>query len=173
MGLEYADYCKICGERKTKHESGICCRCRRIKRNKVCKICRNAMTANPDGICYECRRKGLPSNQVRDPEWRLDQAIKEYSDTLFILQQRKANIPFANIADMIGIPRSSVYGKYRRALNLSTLPGYYEEDEECGKGEFIMPDFSGEELKEMETAVTKKSGRKLGAKKKSKGPDEC
>ena len=55
MGLKYADVCKECGMRKTRHPSGLCCRCRLTGPKSTCKFC-GARTRNGHDCCYRCRK---------------------------------------------------------------------------------------------------------------------
>ena len=49
--------CIKCGERNTRHPSGVCARCRRIADIPVqlCKCCEQRRTRDESGLCYLCR----------------------------------------------------------------------------------------------------------------------
>lgn len=67
-----AKNCKICGSRKTKHESGICSVCRRRKKARPCIRCGERETVDESGLCSQCRlHLGRKLSGARS----LDQAI--------------------------------------------------------------------------------------------------
>ena len=93
-----AKNCKICGSRKTKHESGICSVCRRRKK------------ARP---CIRCGERKLSGARP------LDQAIARESQILMILQMRKNGLSYNEIAKAVELPRSTTYMLACKAMYFS------------------------------------------------------
>ena len=120
MALKYADYCKVCGTTRTRDPSGICSKCRKKGpvRPQTCKIGHSAMTKSEDGICYRCRIKLKKSYSVCSDEAVLRENIQELKRLQFIMEQRLQGKTFSNIADMMGLTKSSVYKKFVRAFQM-------------------------------------------------------
>lgn len=109
MSLIYADFCTTCGKRRTRHPSGLCCRCRMVSSRESCVIC--GSKAKRGEYCYECRRR---LKTCKD----LDTAISDQKKRLDILLLRKGGKTFESISDTVGIPKSTVYSAYRDMMNL-------------------------------------------------------
>jgi len=119
MGLKYADLCKECGERKTKHPSGICAACRRkieVRDNskRPCKNCGRKLTSSEDGLCGACRQGFARSGY--NYESHLIRAIEQTKSTQLILELRLNGNSFATIAEMTGIPVSHVFRSFEKAM---------------------------------------------------------
>lgn len=119
MALVNAPLCSRCHEHHTKHSSGICSRCRRLKHSVPCRNCGNISTDYPSGICARCRSRGGGLQN-------LDDAIDHCETTLRALQLLKKNVSFQNIADSLGMSKSGVYSMCRSALH----GPFYTGDEE-------------------------------------------
>ena len=92
-----AKNCKICGSRKTTHESSICSVCRRRKKARPCiRLGRKLSGARP-----------------------LDQAIARESQILMILQMRKNGLSYNEIAKAVELPRSTTYMLACKAMYFS------------------------------------------------------
>ena len=101
-----AKNCKICGSRKTTHESSICSVCRRRKKARPCIRCGERKTADESGLCSRCRlHLGRKLSGARP----LDQAIARESQILMILQMRKNGLSYNEIAKAVELPRSTTY----------------------------------------------------------------
>ena len=93
-----AKNCKICGSRKTTHESSICSVCRRRKKARPCIRCGERKTADESGLCSRCRlHLGRKLSGARP----LDQAIARESQILMILQMRKNGLSYNEIAKAV------------------------------------------------------------------------
>ena len=112
MPLKYANLCKVCQKHRTQDPSGICSRCRRLKFEKYCKICGTTKTTNESGVCYRCTREAISAESAKET---LDKAIEDTKITLYILEGRRDNKTFAEIADGCGITRGGCYLKYMHA----------------------------------------------------------
>lgn len=110
MGLKNADLCTRCGERRTRHPSGLCCRCRMAAPAGTCKICGGQTKRNND-FCYKCR-KSLATTED------LDSAIREQQKKLMILILRKQGMSFGQIAEAVGISKSQVFAVYKEMMRL-------------------------------------------------------
>jgi len=123
MALKYAPLCKQCHKAKTQHSSGLCSRCRRRPKPEVpCKLCGEKNTNHESGYCHLCRKR-IPA-----PEHRLAAAIEDQKTVLLVLELRQKNVPFSEIASVIGMSKSAAYGMYRRALGFPELPVPIEVD---------------------------------------------
>lgn len=111
-----AKNCKICGSRKTKHESGICSVCRRRKKARPCIRCGERETVDESGLCSQCRlHLGRKLSSARP----LDQAIARESQILMILQMRKSGLSYNEIAKAVELPRSTTYMLACKAMYFS------------------------------------------------------
>lgn len=111
-----AKNCKICGSRKTKHESGICSVCRRRKKARPCIRCGERETVDESGLCSQCRpHLGRKLSGARP----LDQAIARESQILMILQMRKNGLSYNEIAKAVELPRSTTYMLACKAMYFS------------------------------------------------------
>lgn len=157
MPLKFAPVCKVCGERKTSHPSGLCSRCRRrpINQRVPCKICGTVSSNSPDGICGLCRN-ALGDSENFDK--RIDDVIETMKERIFILEQRKDGQPFSKIAEMLGKSKSVVYESYKRSLNLKAVSGGYDSVD----GSYIPAPF--EEAAEMDIAAAPSRQKKKDAK---------
>ena len=107
MGLIYANLCSSCETRRTKHPSGICCRCRRLSLRTSCIICGSKTKKGP--LCSECRKR-LEVHKT------LDAAISEQQQRLHILELRKGGMTFQEISDAVGLAKSTVYSAYKNMM---------------------------------------------------------
>ena len=107
MGLIHANLCSSCETRRTKHPSGICCRCRRLALRTPCIIC--GSKAKTGQLCYECRKR-------LEVHKNLDVAISEQQQRLSILKLRKEGMTFREISEAVGLPNSSVYTAYKNMM---------------------------------------------------------
>lgn len=111
-----AKNCKICGSRKTTHESSICSVCRRRKKARPCIRCGERKTADESGLCSRCRlHLGRKLSGARP----LDQAIARESQILMILQMRKIGLSYDEIAKAVDLPRSTTYMLACKAMYFS------------------------------------------------------
>ena len=110
MALKYADLCTRCGARRTRHHSGLCCRCRAVTPSGTCRICGEA-TRHGAEYCHKCRKR-LPINTD------LDSAISVQQQRLRILQLRKAGMSFTETAEAVGLSRSKTYELYRDMMHI-------------------------------------------------------
>lgn len=111
-----AKNCKICGSRKTTHESSICSVCRRRKKARPCIRCGERKTADESGLCSRCRlHLGRKLSEARP----LDQAIARESQILMILQMRKNGLSYNEIAKAVELPRSTTYMLACKAMYFS------------------------------------------------------
>lgn len=111
-----AKNCKICGSRKTTHESSICSVCRRRKKARPCIRCGERKTADESGLCSRCRlHLGRKLSGARP----LDQAIARESQILMILQMRKNGLSYNEIAKAVELPRSTTYMLACKAMYFS------------------------------------------------------
>jgi len=55
--------CTNCEERKTRHPSGLCARCRRVgdASTQLCKCCKERRTRHASGFCFPCRHSSSPT----------------------------------------------------------------------------------------------------------------
>ena len=122
-----AKNCKICGSRKTKHESGICSVCRRRKKARPCIRCGERETVDESGLCSQCRlHLGRKLSGARP----LDQAIARESQILMILQMRKNGLSYNEIAKAVELPRSTTYMLACKAMYFSpTAPDMRNEEQ--------------------------------------------
>lgn len=109
MALIYADFCTSCGKRRTRHPSGLCCRCRKRSPRMSCVIC--GSKAKVGEYCYECRRRLKVSKD-------LETAIDEQQQRLHILELRKSGMTFDKISDAVGLSKSTVHRVYRDMMRL-------------------------------------------------------
>ena len=87
-----AKNCKICGSRKTTHESSICSVCRRRKKARPCIRCGERKTADESGLCSRCRlHLGRKLSGARP----LDQAIARESQMYFSPTELELSAPDA------------------------------------------------------------------------------
>ena len=107
--------CKVCQERLTSAEDGICAFCRRQSREQsLCKVCGEIWTASPDGICWKCWEKENEGKQ-RAPE-ALQKAIERTQLTLTILKYRAEGISYQDIARIVELPVQTCYAMVERAI---------------------------------------------------------
>ena len=110
MGLKNADLCTRCGERRTRHPSGLCCRCRTAAPAGTCKIC-GGQTKRNHHFCYKCRRFLATTEDI-------DSAISVQQKKLTILKLRKEGMSFGQIAEAVGISKSQVFAAYKEMMRL-------------------------------------------------------
>ena len=111
-----AKNCKICGSRKTTHESSICSVCRRRKKARPCIRCGERKTADESELCSRCR---LHLGRKLSGSRPLDQAIARESQILMILQMRKIGLSYDEIAKAVELPRSTTYMLACKAMYFS------------------------------------------------------
>ena len=95
MGLKYAELCTQCGKRRTRHPSGLCCRCQ----------------AHPLASKYKCRK-------LLKVDEDLNSAIIVQRKRSTILELRQNGMSFGKIAEAVGLSKSQVYEAYRDMLRL-------------------------------------------------------
>lgn len=110
MGLKNADLCTRCGKMRTRHPSGLCCRCRTVTHAGICKIC-GAPTKRGGDCCYRCR-KHLPKSED------LETAIVVQQKKLTILKLRKDGASYSQIAEAVGMSKSQVHAAYCEMMRL-------------------------------------------------------
>ena len=115
MIRENTPICSRCGSRRTAHPSGVCSCCRKLKGSKPCIRCGQRKTLAKDGICSICRAalKGRQGCVLTE-----EQAIQRTERLLSVLRQHRSGRSYAQISEMIGIPRSTVYWKAMRARDM-------------------------------------------------------
>lgn len=120
MALKYAPFCSRCNTHRTLHPSGICSRCRkRPNPRSTCILCGCAETNHDSGVCYHCRKKSPHQHD-------LDDIIARYKRIVTVLELRKANRSYSEIAHTIGLSKTATYEIYRSALH---LPSWCNPDE--------------------------------------------
>jgi len=114
MALVHAPFCSRCHSRRTKHPSGLCCRCRKVGQRKPCLNCGETCTSHPSGFCYHCRsrKSGLQ---------HIDKAISHSEKTLLALRLLKCNTSFQKIADVLGVSKHHAYVLCQTALRASLI----------------------------------------------------
>ena len=110
MGLKYADVCKECGMRKTRHPSGLCCRCRLTGPKSTCKFC-GARTRNGHDCCYRCR-------QFQKVSLDYDAALAAQQKRLLILKLRKDGMSYGEIASAVALAKSEVFDAVKEMMRL-------------------------------------------------------
>ena len=110
MGLKYADLCARCGKMRTRHPSGLCCRCRATTPPSKCKICGGRTTRGRD-CCYKCRKYLRSSDDV-------DSAITKQQQMLLILQLHKEGMSFSQIGEAVGISKSQAFMAFQEMMRL-------------------------------------------------------
>ena len=127
MGLKYADVCKECGMRKTRHPSGLCCRCQLTGPKATCKFC-GARTRNGHDCCYRCRKFQKVSLDY-------DAAIAAQQKRLLILKLRKDGMSYGEIASAVALAKSEVFDAVKDMMRLPAdiTPEILETAEEDNK----------------------------------------
>ena len=115
MPINYAPICLRCGQRRTTHPSGVCSCCRKLKGSKPCIRCGQRKTSAVDGICSICRTS-LKNRQGR--QLTEDQAIEQTALLLSVLTWHRKGVSYAQISEMLGIPRSTAFVMAMRARNM-------------------------------------------------------
>ena len=110
MGLKNANLCTRCGQMRTKHPSGLCCRCRVAPPVSTCKYCGERTTRGRD-CCYKCRKLLKISDD-------LDSAVAVQQKRMMILHLRQSGMSFGEIAEAVGLSKSQVFEAYRDMLRL-------------------------------------------------------
>ena len=110
MGLKYAELCTQCGKRRTRHPSGLCCRCQAHPLASKCKCCGRLTTRGRD-----C---GTWSRKQRQGDEDLNSAIIVQRKRSTILELRQNGMSFGKIAEAVGLSKSQVYEAYRDMLRL-------------------------------------------------------
>lgn len=115
MALKYAPLCSRCGERRTKSPTGLCCRCQLVSTpSEPCKVCGAIKTKHPSGLCYRCRPRAENGNDI-------EKAIETHLRAINILELRRANMSYSQIANTMNISKSTAYNLFRTAMGLSGL----------------------------------------------------
>ena len=125
----YGELCKECGEYHTKHPSGICSRCRKLKGSKPCIVCGTHKTVAPDGLCSACRIKTL---RKKNGGVSIEKAIEDTELLLAMLKNRANGMSYEQISEVLGVPRSTVYFWIMRALTVDTKDAKVENIPEDG-----------------------------------------
>ena len=86
MALLYAPMCTTCHQHRTRHPSGVCSRCRRLKPQTVCWLCGEKVRCGQE-YCSECRKRFRTSLD-------LEEAVAKQARYLQILQLRQENRSF-------------------------------------------------------------------------------
>lgn len=110
MGLKYADVCKKCGMRKTRHPSGLCCRCQLTGPKSTCKYCGN-QTHNGNDCCYRCRK-------IQRVSLDFNAAVAAQQKRLLILKLRQNGKSYGEIATAVGLSKSVVFDAIKEMLRL-------------------------------------------------------
>ena len=109
MALRYAPQCTVCHKHLTQHSSGICSICRRSTRSKLCISCNEKRTTHKSGLCHRYRR-------IKDAGCEdLARAIEHYERVLTVLRMRQDNCSYQNIADHLGVSKSTAFGMCQEA----------------------------------------------------------
>jgi len=109
MSLVHAPLCSQCEQHRTKHHSGICSRCRRLKGSKLCISCGERETSHPTGLCHRCRMRATDDNNI-------DNAIAHYEKVLVALKMVREHRPFSEISTAIGMSKSGAYNFCQRSI---------------------------------------------------------
>lgn len=145
MGLEYAPYCTICGQRKTKNPDGICSQCRKFKWTKPCAVCGKAGRRMYDGICAACRFKLRPADKDGIGRAALREAIEYTKENLKILELREQGYSFAEISNIVGLSKTAVYMRMKKILPASGFQALKLDKLACdGGGIKIVDQLTGE-----------------------------
>ena len=109
MALRYAPLCTVCRKHLTQHPSGVCSICRRSTRSKPCISCGEKRTIHESGLCHRCRRiKNAGTEDLSD-------AINRYERVLTALKMRQDHCSYQNIADHLGVSKSTAFGLCQEA----------------------------------------------------------
>lgn len=110
-----ATVCKNCGERTTRHPSGLCARCQRKAGAPIviCECCGQRKTRDESKLCYVCRAKQITKNYDVS---RIDYAIEQTKLQLAILEKKRDGYSIRKIAEELGIPKSTVDNTYKQAV---------------------------------------------------------
>ena len=129
--------CVKCGERNTRHPSGVCARCRRVADIPVqlCKCCEQRRTRDESGLCYLCRNTAAKrGNGVN----RIDEAVSRYEAALNILKLKAQGASFRDIAAELDMPKSTVARIFSEAVFSTSfgidLGGSFEAGEAADAG---------------------------------------
>lgn len=109
MALVHAPLCSQCEQHRTKHHSGICSRCRRLKGSRPCISCGERETSHFTGLCHRCRMRATENNNT-------DNAIVHYEKVLVALKMLKNHSSFSEIGGAIGMSKSGAYNFCQRSL---------------------------------------------------------
>lgn len=109
MSLVHAPLCSQCEQHRTKHHSGICSRCRRLKGSRLCISCGERETSHPTGLCHRCRMRATDNNSI-------DNAIAHYEKVLVALKMLENHCSFSEISSAIGMSKSGAYNFCQRSL---------------------------------------------------------
>ena len=115
MPINYAPNCLRCGQRRTTHPSGVCSCCRKRKDIKPCIRCGQRKTSAVDGICSVCRTS-LKNRQGR--QLTEEQAIEQTELLLYILKWHRKGASYAQISELLGVPRSTAFVMAMRVRNM-------------------------------------------------------
>ena len=110
MPLTHAPFCTRCGQHHTKHPSGICSLCRRLKGRKPCSHCGEYATLDPSGLCHRCRGKAAGAEY-------LDAAISHHKDVFIALTMLQSGYSYQQIGQAIGKSKSSAFSLCQSALH--------------------------------------------------------
>lgn len=113
----FGELCINCGKTHTTHPTGLCSRCRKLRGVKPCIVCGLRKTSAPDGLCSVCRTRVA---RKKKSGISLEQAIENTEQLLAILKNREKGMSYSTIAEVLGIPRSTVYHWTMRALTVDS-----------------------------------------------------
>ena len=93
----------------------MCSCCRKRKDIKPCIRCGQRKTSAVDGICSVCRTS-LKNRQGR--QLTEEQAIEQTELLLYILKWHRKGASYAQISELLGVPRSTAFVMAMRARNM-------------------------------------------------------
>lgn len=84
---------------------------------ELCINCGKTHTTHPTGLCSVCRTRVA---RKKKSGISLEQAIENTEQLLAILKNREKGMSYSTIAEVLGIPRSTVYHWTMRALTVDS-----------------------------------------------------
>lgn len=111
----FGELCTMCGKHYTENPSGLCSRCRKLKGAKPCIVCGKHKTIAPDGLCSACRTRTL---RKKNGGVSIEKAIENTELLLAMLKNRANGMSYAQIAEVLGVPRSTVYVWIMKSLTV-------------------------------------------------------
>ena len=120
MPLTYAPFCTRCGQHHTKHPSGLCSHCRRLKGRKPCSNCGDRTTLHPSGLCHRCRDKAAGTEYLAE-------AISHHKDVFVALTMLQSGYSYQQIGQTIGKSKSATFALCQAALHHRQMVSLTEE----------------------------------------------